>query len=415
MTRPAPTVTVPVDTFNGDNAALVASISALLETPDTSLSARVPGMAKQLLASAAARLTAAPAAPQAAGVGALVGQIDALLAIPEENLSTRVPYLARELLERAASHLRAPSREPEGGAEWFGVTGAADEIEALAVALFAVRCPGVRMTDEDLHYYSAAAQRAIQSVSDELDAPALATREVAPAVPDDVQRLVDAARVVAFEDQGPDALKALDVASEAFADRVPWENEPIEEAPALENPDEPSAPENARDWTGEEAPAEAGAISNQTPEWRAVTSALSGYRVAQAPYMSALSAADIIGLAKAILTVHPPVQTDSSMQAMARSSELRAIAAEQELEALRAQPQAREARHTMTLSLSDAEMTALEELIAKKDLDGPKIFRDSFKLYQAVEHGAASVTWTESGPLGLPATYPPQARSGEGQ
>ena len=59
---------------------------------------------------------AAPAAPQAAGVGELVGQIDALLAIPDENLSTRVPHLARELLERAASHLRAPSREPEGGA-----------------------------------------------------------------------------------------------------------------------------------------------------------------------------------------------------------------------------------------------------------------------------------------------------------
>lgn len=31
-----------------------------------------------------------------------------------------------------------------------------------------------------------------------------------------------------------------------------------EEAPALENPDEPSAPENARDWPSEEAPAEAG-------------------------------------------------------------------------------------------------------------------------------------------------------------
>ena len=77
---------------------------------------------------------------------------------------------------------------------------------------------------------------------------ALATREEAPAVPDDVRRLVEAARVVAFEDQGHDALKALDVASEAFADRVPWENEPSEEAPALENPDEPSAPENARDW-----------------------------------------------------------------------------------------------------------------------------------------------------------------------
>lgn len=56
-----PRVTVPVDTFNGDNVALAASISALLEAPDASLSARVPGMAKQLLASAAARLSAAPA------------------------------------------------------------------------------------------------------------------------------------------------------------------------------------------------------------------------------------------------------------------------------------------------------------------------------------------------------------------
>lgn len=79
-------------------------------------------------------------------------------------------------------------------------------------------------------------------------------------------------------------------------------------------------------------------------------------------------------------------------------------------ENIRAQPTAREVRRTMTLNLSDAEMTALEELITKKDLDGPKIFRDSFKLYQAVEHGAASVTWTESGPLGLPATCPPPAR-----
>jgi len=44
-------------------------------------------------------------------------------------------------------------------------------------------------------------------------------------VPDDVAKLVIAARIVAFEDQSPEALKALDVASEAFASRVPWENE----------------------------------------------------------------------------------------------------------------------------------------------------------------------------------------------
>jgi hypothetical protein len=42
-------------------------------------------------------------------------------------------------------------------------------------------------------------------------------------LPPDVSRLVIAARVVAFEDQGPEALKELDKASEAFAARVPWE------------------------------------------------------------------------------------------------------------------------------------------------------------------------------------------------
>ncbi|MFN4296744.1 MAG: hypothetical protein ACK4FB_07860 [Brevundimonas sp.] len=64
-------------------------------------------------------------------------------------------------------------------------------------------------------------------------------------------------------------------------------------------------------------------------------------------------------------------------------------------------------KRTMTIDLTDAEMAALEDLIAKKDLDGPKIFRDSFKVYQAVERGAASVTWHESGPLGMPYTDPP--------
>lgn len=47
-----------------------------------------------------------------------------------------------------------------------------------------------------------------------------------PEVPQDVRELVIAARIVAFEDQSPDALRRLDKASEAFADRVHWENEP---------------------------------------------------------------------------------------------------------------------------------------------------------------------------------------------
>jgi len=48
-----------------------------------------------------------------------------------------------------------------------------------------------------------------------------------PELPADVVRLVIAARNVAFEDQpSREALKELDEASEAFADRVPWEDEP---------------------------------------------------------------------------------------------------------------------------------------------------------------------------------------------
>lgn len=47
-----------------------------------------------------------------------------------------------------------------------------------------------------------------------------------PTLPDDVVRLIIAARVVAFSDQKMEAMKELDAASEAFADRVPWEDEP---------------------------------------------------------------------------------------------------------------------------------------------------------------------------------------------
>lgn len=51
--------------------------------------------------------------------------------------------------------------------------------------------------------------------------------ETAPQrVPDDVAELVVAARTVAFDDQSAEALKRLDEASEAFASRVPWDDEP---------------------------------------------------------------------------------------------------------------------------------------------------------------------------------------------
>jgi hypothetical protein len=48
-------------------------------------------------------------------------------------------------------------------------------------------------------------------------------------LPDDVRRLVIAARVVAFEDQSREALKELDEAVEAFSTRVPWADQPEDE------------------------------------------------------------------------------------------------------------------------------------------------------------------------------------------
>lgn len=53
-----------------------------------------------------------------------------------------------------------------------------------------------------------------------------AHQPVTAGLPQDVINLVIAARIVTFEDQSPEALKALDKASEAFAERVPWDNEP---------------------------------------------------------------------------------------------------------------------------------------------------------------------------------------------
>jgi ribosomal protein S27AE len=50
-----------------------------------------------------------------------------------------------------------------------------------------------------------------------------------PTLPADVARLVIAARHVAFGDPTDvEALKELETASEAFADRIPWEDEPEE-------------------------------------------------------------------------------------------------------------------------------------------------------------------------------------------
>lgn len=49
------------------------------------------------------------------------------------------------------------------------------------------------------------------------------------ALPEDVVRLVIAARDVAYSDPIPETMRELDKAAEAFADRVPWEDEPASE------------------------------------------------------------------------------------------------------------------------------------------------------------------------------------------
>lgn len=71
-----------------------------------------------------------------------------------------------------------------------------------------------------------------EEAANEIERMRAALSSPAPAggeVPADVAELVIAARIVAFEDQSPEALRALDKASEAFAERVPWENDPDEE------------------------------------------------------------------------------------------------------------------------------------------------------------------------------------------
>lgn len=58
-------------------------------------------------------------------------------------------------------------------------------------------------------------------------------------LPDDVRRLVIAARDVAYSDPVPETMRELDKAAEAFAERIPWDDEP-------DNSASPSAPVPAR-------------------------------------------------------------------------------------------------------------------------------------------------------------------------
>ena len=55
---------------------------------------------------------------------------------------------------------------------------------------------------------------------------------------------------------------------------------------------------------------------------------------------------------------------------------------------------------TMCLTLTEAEMVALEGVMASKDLSAPAVFRNSFRLYQLVDRGLASIIHHDSGPNG---------------
>ena len=96
-------------------------------------------------------------------------------------------------------------------------------------------------TFETLFYISEtsddeATSKAAKQVADEIEAVLSKASEqpardsVVEALPDDVRRLVIAAREVAYEaNPSSEAKRELDQAAEAFASRVPWENEDEDE------------------------------------------------------------------------------------------------------------------------------------------------------------------------------------------
>lgn len=59
-----------------------------------------------------------------------------------------------------------------------------------------------------------------------------------------------------------------------------------------------------------------------------------------------------------------------------------------------------EGARAMTISLNEREMAALKKVMASKELSGPAVFRNSFRLYQLVDLGLATVTHHNSGPNG---------------
>jgi len=110
--------------------------------------------------------------------------------------------------------------------ERLGIRGSRDTIEHLAEELAdVVICADLVAMAEGIDLDAAVVAK-FNATSEKVG---LKTRLVAPspeAVPDDVRRLVIAARAVAFDSPTQAELRALDTASEAFASRVPWDDEP---------------------------------------------------------------------------------------------------------------------------------------------------------------------------------------------
>jgi hypothetical protein len=129
------------------------------------------------------------------------------------QIDNMVAGLRNRLVKAEASVRRAPavSAERPGREEPVAWTGS----EALAFIRATSNRAGFMWRDRsDAHpiaLYAATPPHALEET------------------PADVTRLVLAARAVAFHDDATtEELKELDAASEAFADRVPWEDEPSE-------------------------------------------------------------------------------------------------------------------------------------------------------------------------------------------
>lgn len=116
--------------------------------------------------------------------------------------------------------------ENAGGREWF--TDPRPTAEGLAVVDDGASMWPVKCEWPQAQFVALANPAALIALLTELQHRREA--EAGIILAQDVIDLVIAARMVAYEDQSPEAIRALDKAVEAFAERVGWENDPDDEA-----------------------------------------------------------------------------------------------------------------------------------------------------------------------------------------